>query len=312
MTMTKFIQFWLIGWSWKTASRTFLGILGGMLPVLQVLEFFFADSPWLFYIKSHGWWPYVLASVFIVVMQLLRQPRFPGARIQGTDVLVEVRIGDIFDSPGAIVVGCNTTFDTSIEDDTIAAKSIQGQFTHRYFSSISELDDKLKKGLEHLAKVTTRTSENKPYGKLDEYQFGATVPVDTVDRKGYFVALTRLNKHRTAEVKDNAFVELLPVMWNQIREKGGKEDILCPILGSGHARLKLNREQLLQMIVRSFVAATQEGRFADKMTIVIPPEDFRKANLNLQELARFLECVCRYSITQYTKMDGDPIGTELL
>lgn len=251
-----------------------------------------------------------MAIVFMVIIQLLRQSKFPGARIQGTDVLVEVRIGDIFDFPGAIVVGCNTTFDTSIEDNTIAARSIQGQFTHR-FTSVRGLDDELKRGLEHLEKVTTRTIEDKPYGNLDEYQFGATVPVYTDSRKGYFVALTQLNKHRTAELENKTFVELLPVMWNQIREKGENEDILCPILGSGYARLKMNREQLLQMIVRSFVAATQEGRFTYKMTIVIHPSDFRRANMNLQELARFLECVCTYSTTQYTKVDDDPVGTEL-
>lgn len=307
----KFIQYWLIRGSWKTALWTFLGILGLSLPVLQALEFFFADASWFLFIKSHGWWPYVLAIVFMVIIQLLRQSKFPGARIQGTDVLIEVRIGDIFDFPGAIVVGCNTTFDTSIEDDTIAADSIQGQFTGRYFASVSELDDKLRRGLGQLQKVTTRLRKNKPYGNLDEYQYGATIPVDTASRKGYFVALTQLNEHRTAQVEDTRFLELLPVMWNQIREKGRKEDLLCPILGSGRARLKLKKEHLLQMIVRSFVAATQEGRFTDKMTIVIHPSDFHQANLNLQELARFLECVCSYSTTQYKKVDGNPVGTEL-
>lgn len=135
--------------------------------------------------------------------------------------------------------------------------------------------------------------------------------IESSGNKAYFVAIATLNRHRVASVKQTDFLEALPKMWNQIRSKGGNEDILCPILGSRFARLNLERTRLIHAIVRSFIAATREGKLTERLTIVIHPRDYRETSLCMEELARFIECECKYRSEPVLTDNAQPRGTML-
>lgn len=286
-----------------------LQAFGALWLLIEIIDYFFSDRSWASFVKS-GWWVFFLVGVCIGAYRAW--PKwFVRARIEGTDVVVEVRIGDLFKFDGALIIGSNTTFDTAMEDNTISDTSIQGKFTRRYFSTILELDQKLAAALQTVTPVCTRNEIDKPYGKRLEYELGTVAPLEAQDRKAYFVAVSRLNADRVASSDSNSFLDALPHMWNGIRNRGGMEPLCCPILGSGYTRLKLTRQELVMNIVRSFVVATQEGKLSEKLMVVIHPRDMQQGHIRLENLGRFLEFECVYAQVPRSSGTALPVGAPI-
>lgn len=274
--------------------------------LVEITAYFFADRPWAGSIRS-GWWVFLLAGIAIGIYRAWPKLNVK-SRISDTDVDVEVRVGDIFSTDGAILVGSNTTFDTTIEDDTISKNSIQGQFTKRFCSSILELDRHIDAALNGVTPICTRSKTDKPYGKVSEYEFGTVAPIEVGGKRAYFAAVARLNEHRVASSERDKFLDALPRIWESIRSRGGFEPLCCPILGSGFSRLNLTRQQLLHEIIKSFVAATIEAKFCEKLTVIIHSNDFRKGHVDLDKVGRFLEHECVYARSISKPAMPGPVG----
>lgn len=293
--------------SWSRLLGATLHAFGMLWLIVEVVDYFFSDLGWSSSIKS-GWWLFCLTGLSVGGVRAWPK-RSVQAHIEGTDVRVEVRIGDIFKLGGAIVVGSNTTFDTAMDDSTISIRSVQGQFSRRYFfTKITDLDQKLKNTLISLSPKSRLSREEKPYGNQNEYKLGTVAPIEVSGRKAYFVAIARLNSERVASTETNSFLDALPLMWNGIRQRGGMEPLLCPVLGSGFARLSLTRKELIQAIIRSFVVATQEGKLSEKLTIVILPDDVKQGHISLGDLRQFLEYECIYARVPRSSSNSAPIG----
>ena len=292
--------------SWSRLLGAVLHAFGVLWLIVEVVDYFFSELGWSSSIKS-GWWLFCLTGLSVGGIRAWPRQSVR-AHIEGTDVRVEVRIGDIFKLDGAIVLGSNTTFDTAMEDNTISISSVQGQFSKRYFTTITELDQKLDNALNSLSPHATRSREEKPYGKHNEYELGTVAPIEVPERKAYFVAVARLNSERVASTEANLFLDALPLMWNGIRQRGGMESLLCPVLGSGFSRLKLTRKELTQAIIRSFVVATQEGKLSEKLTIVIRPDDVEQGHISLEDLRQFLEYECIYARVPRASGNSVPTG----
>lgn len=301
----------------QSVVEAFLQPLGALWLFIQLTDNIFPTTGWADSIRS-VWWVFFALGVTHVVIRAYPK-RSVKARIKDTDVVVEVRIGNIFRQKGAIVVGSNTTFDTSLEDETISKASVQGQFTERYCSNIEELDKKLEQALEGVS-YTKRSREEKTYGKLDEYDFGTVAPINAERRKAYLVAIARLNSRKAATADLEAFLDSLPKMWHDIRSHAGMEILVCPILGSGYTRLHPTptRARLVQEIIRSFVTASLEGKLSEKLSIVIRRKDYRQNakdsaqnDLNLEDLQRFLEHECRYARLAPPSYNSHFTGTPL-
>ena len=295
--------------SWARLPAALLQSFGALWLLVEITDYFFPDDDWTTYIRSSGWLFFVCGLVLGIVRA--RPKRSVEARIEGTDVLVEVRIGSIFSRKGAVIVGSNTTFDTSLEDGTISSDSVQGQFTEQYFKNVSELDRKLDAALESVPRVATRPTEGKPYGKTIEYELGTVAPIEAGERKAYFVAIASLSAERVASSDSNAFQDALPKMWNGIRSRGGMEELVCPVLGARYSRLGLTRKELVQAIIRSFVVATQEGKLTEKLSVVVLPQDLKRGHLSFDDLHRFLEYECVYAQVPRTRQGMQPTGMPL-
>ena len=277
--------------------------------LIEVTAYFFSDRPWVATIKS-GWWVFLIAGVIIGLYRAW--PRFfVKERISYTDTDVEVSVGDIFSRPYAVIIGSNTTFDTAMDDNTISPKSLQGQFTQKYCLSISELDKQLDSTLQNVSPRNTRNKQDKPYGKSEEYELGTVAPIDIGGKRAYFVAIAVLNKHRVATSNRDSFLDSLPRMWAEIRRRGKFEYICCPVLGSGFSRLNLSREELIREIIKSFVTATIEGKFCEKLTVVISPKDFREGYVDLQKIGSFLGHECIYARSISKPRGTSPTGTPI-
>ena len=269
--------------------------------VVEAGDFFL---PWFGSIARDWWWAFPIMGTTVGLWRAW--PRLSvKSRVSDTDASVEISVCDVLSLGGALVVGSNTTFDTSIEDGTISDASVQGQFTRRFVDSVDELDRQIAGSLGNTA-FKNRTKD-KPYGKHREYAIGTVASLSSSGKRAYMVAIASLNSYRVASTNREDVLDALPCLWEFVRNRGGLEPLCCPILGSGFSRVKTPREELIREIVKSFVAATRVGKFCEHLTIAISPEDFLRGHINLDALGRFLGHECTYARGTLTGRGGKPL-----
>ena len=253
-------------------------------PIIQWIEFLWPET-----VRTYFW----LVLIVALLMGLGRgwPKRSVKSKISGTDAVIEIKVCDMFDQKSVYVVSSNATFDTGIEDGTISTHSIQGQYTKRFCDSIPDLNQQLDDSLAEV-KSNEISEQEKPYGKRKEYPLGTVAKVTCKGKCAYFVALACLDKNGVANATTEQILGALPTLWEYVRSRGNLEPITMPIIGSGLSGTTATREELIREISKSFIAAARKGRFCEHFTIAISPEDFRKKDIDLQKLGRFLEREC--------------------
>ena len=270
--------------SYSAFGSGLLYTLGVVWLFIQLIYFFWPEYSQE--IRDWSWWALALGA-----LEGLRRawPKLSvKSQIRGTDAAIEIRVCDLFDQKDALVISSNTTFDTSMEDGTISPRSTQGQYTELFCDNLANLNRQIEDGLEDVD-FAVKDSESKPYGKTKEYPIGTIADVMFSGRRAYFLAVGRLDRNRVANASKEEVLDALPRLWEFVRSRGGLEPIAVPIVGSGFARTKATREELIREIAKSFIAAVREGRFCEHLTIVVSPDDFWGKSINLPTLGRFLE-----------------------
>ena len=237
--------------SLRRLGASLLQAVGVLWLVVEITAFF--AQP--FSTAAQGyWWVFLLAGSVIGIYRAV--PRLHvAASVPGTDCKISVRVCDITALRDvALIVGSNTTFDTSIDDGTISGASIQGVVTRRLADSIELLDREICHSLEGTSGTPIPDGE-KPYGKQLRYDVGTVATVQLKGVRLYFLALATLNAHKVAHATRQDVQDSLPRLWEYIRTHGGLDGLACPILGSGFSRLDATREELLREIIRSFIPA---------------------------------------------------------
>lgn len=269
---------------WSVDSlKTFVAVVAGIWTFVDILDSFKAFDK---SVLSMYWLiPLVLLGVAAVIFT--RRPiNKISYKYPGQDLTIEVCIGDIFSVPGQKIISTNTTFDTDTATGIIALHSLQGQFTEKYYSGqLPKLDAELTEGLRGVA----HTQIQKQSGKTDRYDFGTTVKLKLADQFFYWFAMADLNVNNTATTNLKSVSKALEGLWEFIETKGEKQDTVIPLIGSGLGRLKTSRKKLIAIIAQSFISASEEQIFANKLTIVIYPGDIEKSSLNLFEVKDLLQ-----------------------
>ena len=224
------------------------------------------------------WWLFLIVGIVISILRLIPKRRFSFV-VDDRDVTVELVVGDIFKEDGPVVIGSNTSFVTSPE--IISPKSIQGLFCSKYFPSIQPVNDQI-------------TSQIQSF----PCDFGTTVTVRGSSKVGYFCAIAEVNDSGVAKSNIENLRISLGRLWSYLSDHSEKDIINIPILGSGFSRISVKREALVREILLSFFAAISESTFCDGIRVVIHRADAKKYSIDIQELARFFEYSCKYSISE--------------
>lgn len=302
--------YWKLGiyWRWWTRSRgirrlggTLLRSLGLFWPPVAMAAFFFPS--WL-PVLQHRVFVLVFFVVALVVALYLSRPKLRvSGRLNDRDVEIEVRAGDIFRLPGALVVGTNTTFDTN--PAVIDQKSIQGQFTEKYYSDIQQLDRDIEAALAGTEQESTVDIED-PARKRAKYPMGQVALVSPKDRQAYLVAIADLNEHGNAVGTFDGVDKALTNLWTFVAERGPREDVIVPVLGTGFSRVTAKRDEVVRATIDSFMTACHGKVFCEKLTIVVWLADLAKHELDIEEVGQYLRHVCRY--TPYAPANPAPSG----
>ena len=281
-----------------------LSSFGALWLCVEIADHFFKNTSLPSDIQSL-WWLFFLSGV-ITAIWICRPILKVTARLKDRDVAIEIAVGNLFSFDGAIVVGSNSTFDTRLSRELISEDSVQGQFTKLYYGDEIQLDAELNTAL-NLNGIPPEELEDQRVGKTKRYPLGTVVRLNPKRRTGYFLAIAHINEHGVASGTFEDLKQSLGQLWVFVGQRGVKEPLIMPVLGSGFTRLTPPRQVIVQEIIKSFIAACSETTFCDKLTIVLGENDVPKHQIDLGALGDYLYHVCTY--TEFALNRGERVGT---
>jgi len=259
----------------------FLEALGALFLFAEVLKFFS-----LYPIIAEG--PRAFVVMVSTALLIGCTARFPVTRIKyripKKDYEFDVRIADLLSLPYDIVVSTNTTFDTDISGGLIASDSLQGQFTKRVFNGDTRsLDDKISASLDGKEFETIERA-----GKSRRYPLGTVAIVKTEKQNYYLLAMSNLNSSGNAQTSFSQLELILEGLWAEIANRGELGDVAVPVIGTGRGRLQQSRQKIVEVIAQSFADASRDRKIANKLIIVISPDDAKTYDVNLFQIRDYL------------------------
>jgi len=216
---------------------------------------------------------FIFLAISIILSIVLRRPiKTISIAFSDYDFSIDVRITDLFSISGAAMISTNTIFEADVAGGKIAIDSLQGQFTAKYFTgNQTELINKISKEL----KTTNLKSP---------YPMGTTIPIHTHGKTFYFTAMSTIGENGNASSSITDIKNALNGLWSYVREKGELQELAVPVIGTGRGRLKMSRKKMIALIAESFVKASIENKFTDKLIITIRQEDAENFGINLYDI----------------------------
>jgi len=138
--------------------------------------------------------------------------------------------GDIFSTVGWRVIGCDSHFDTRVDDVVIAKKSLHGQLILSHANK-EEIESVVGSEAQRLQ---ISKDENGQY----RFPLGTIIPYkSSVDNQMYLLlAMTELNSQYEAHINMAEYEQMLMKMWKEINRVYAMNDIVLPVLGTGIPR----------------------------------------------------------------------------
>lgn len=238
-----------------------------------------------------GWngyfWLILISSVTSV---FLHWPRLKfSAPLASPDSVIEIKVGDLFEENGHLVIGTNDVFDTEL-GEVISSSTVQGQFLQRiYKGDIKRLNEDIElrlKQYEFIKKEDIRKIE----GKNLRYPIGTTITLGEPEKRYFLVAYAKMNNNLKAKSNADHMWISLSKLWKEIREKGQGRAVCIPIVGSELARTGLPRMTLIKLVIMSFIVASKDEFITNKLTVMIYPPDL--GYIDWYELKDFLISAC--------------------
>lgn len=160
--------------------------------------------------------------------------------------LVSISCGDIFEASGWKIIGCDTHFDTRVDDIIISKKSLHGQLVLEHGKK-----EEIEAVIENEAK---RLGLQRKNDGLYDFPLGTVIRYDSsVDNQTYLMlAMTELNMQHEAHTNMAKFELMLMKMWTEIDRVYASNDIALPVLGTGISRFDdgpKDREALLRCML---------------------------------------------------------------
>jgi hypothetical protein len=270
-----------------------LSSFGSLWLIVEIGTYFLGETSAMIISIKKYWFVFLIIGFLIAI--ILSRPKFTIiGKLNKRDISIEVTIGNLFKQNGALVISSNTTFDTHVSKELISEKSIQGQFTRElYYGDETQLDKDIDFALQD---IQPEILAEKRVGKNKKYPIGTTVKLNPKNQTVYMIAIAHINEYGVASSSYEDFKQALAYLWVFIGNRGLKENIAIPVIGTGFSRLLQSREEIIREIIKSYIAACSESTFSDKLTIVISPSDFEKHKINLDELEEYIAHLCKYTI----------------
>jgi DNA-binding SARP family transcriptional activator len=233
----------------------------------------------------------LVESLAVLREQVRGNPRKQVVREQFTDprATVIVMSGDLFGQDDAnIAVGFSDTFDTDTDRNiVISTESAQGQLLERlYDGDRSRLEKDLRAALARVPKTSVESRSDKPRGKLTRYPVGTVATLFHQTRRVFAVAYSRLGNDLIARSSLPELRDSLENLWEAVYLRGQRKPLAMPLVGSGLSRTGATPDELLVLIVGSFLASSRRREVCPELRVIVVPAVF--GELRAAEVLRSL------------------------
>lgn len=254
------------------AAGEFFAAAGILAVLLDIITIQFPNS------FSYGWPGLLITLVLGIAVALFRA--FPrqsfSVAFSQPDMKITMRVGDLFQQDGHLVIGFCDTFDTEI-GNIISSSSVQGQFLMKiYDNNRTRLDHDLDAALptENFQVDPTRLS-----GKNKRYPIGTTAVLSGQGRKFFCCAYSKMGDSFKVSSGINNLWDALQNLWQKIRVEGEQKSIIIPVIGSNLARVPgVSHSLLIKLIILSYVVNSRMEPIAKELKVVIHNADAEKVN----------------------------------
>jgi hypothetical protein len=258
--------------------KSILAIFGIIWLIVETLDFFQVYTRDKY--ASFAFFIFLVLSTLISIF-LKRPIKSITLSFPEHDFTIEVRIANLFNLSGATMISTNTIFEADVAAGKIAVDSLQGQFTAKYFTgNQNEL-------------ITNIVAELALINSTSPYPIGTTIPIHTHGKTFYFTAMAELGEGGNASSSISQVQDALNGLWDYVKHKGELIELIVPIIGTGRGRVKLSRKKMIALIAESFVKASAQNKFSEKLIIAVRPEDARNFGINLYDIKDHLTHVLK-------------------
>jgi len=257
-----------------------LGMIGAISTILTIFGVSIRDIP-----NVNLWWSIVLvAAAFIVafgIFYYLLDIIFRNSiKLDIRKTQVTITCGDIFASTGLKVIGCDTRFDTRIDDIVISKSSLHGQLFLKY-GDIKEIESTVK------AEAERRNISKNEDGSYS-FELGTIIRYycSRNNETYLMLAATELNKQYEAHTNMAEFEQMLMVMWRELDRVYARNNINLPLLGSGISRFDDGPKDNKELLKCMLCTLNNSGvTFKSKVNVVLyrKPDDDNNDDIPLYE-----------------------------
>lgn len=191
-------------------------------------------------VSLHDWIPNIWIGLFIIVVTfvliyvtvylIIGHIFKDSVSMTIRQTPVSISCGDIFNADGWRVIGCDTHFDTRVDDVVISKKSLHGKLVLEHGKA-----EEIKKAVEKEARRLHLTADNTG---LYAFPLGTIIRYDSSeDNHTYLMlAMTELDENYEAHTNMAKFEHMLMKMWSEISRVYASNDVALPLLGTGISR----------------------------------------------------------------------------
>ncbi|HLP90999.1 MAG TPA: macro domain-containing protein [Nostocaceae cyanobacterium] len=264
---------------------SFSSNFGALWLFLEPASFFLPEK------LKFGFYGYLILVLISLVFAIVQN--FPkisvSCNLSSPDTNIEIKIGDIFQEKGHLVIGFNDVFDTEL-GEVIRDSSVQGQFLKQVYKGKQDnLDVDIESALqEHIG--NRKLDPDKKRGKAWRYPIGTTITLGFYEKRYFLTAYGYMRNDLTVKSNSDYISTSLDKLWQEVRLKCHGTEVAIPIIGSDLARSGLSRMQLSKLIITSFVLASKREFITKKLTLMVYFKDLD--SLDFYELQDFLKSIC--------------------
>ena len=225
-----------------TSSITVVGLLATVFTVLGVSVNGWVKNIWLSLLIV----VLALVGVYFIAYCIIGKIYKDSVPLSIRQTPVSISCGDIFETDGFRVIGCDTHFDTRVDDVVISKKSLHGKLVLEHGNA-----DEIKSVVEKEAKRLHLTANS---DGLYDFPLGTIIRYDSSkDNHTYLMlAMTELDRNYEAHTNMAKFEHMLMKMWSEINRVYASNDVALPLLGTGISRFDdgpKNKEALLRCML---------------------------------------------------------------
>ena len=197
------------------------------------------------------------------------------------DFRINISFGDLFSKKGIVVIPVNEFFDTIVDDQIIAHKTIHGQFIDKYFANnIQDLDNMISQALAGKANATPRYQRN--HAKPTPYPIGTCIDIVHNGVTYVLFALTHFNEQDVAYLDRKEFGEAIRGLMTHLHDMNNDRTVNMPVIGTGMSKMQRSHQRVLTYFL-DCIDFTDTSSLPAGLNIVVYSGDKDKVNLSLVE-----------------------------